>query len=601
MSERSAEDEIIAEARNFGRALMAMASQHGKAVSWMEQRRIRKEISRALRQQRQAEYLDRQKQLLHTAHAVDRYRTHAQAVTMRSHDPYVGEDRRARDQVALRSHATDLQQRILTGRGLNPVEQGIALDGIDSATAFPNVTPKRGLFAGAKRVKGINALRYRANVARARRELPQQQAELREQRRALNDRPRRQPVREVTEHDREAAAQQLRRAQLDWELNKATADQADLKEYQKAWWAASINAREVGLGDERTAYERNHAVENSRFTATVYSLPPGSTETEAIQSLHPNRQQAAEWAHRTVRSTNWVPQIALKAVVHERNSTDPVHVADGTYEQVSARTRSWATPRERAAEAPKAAPQPAPEADRLAEVEKQLKAMAEDRDRMTSRVSMLQRGFDSVSADRDDMRSKLDAAEGRIAELTNRNQRLATEIDEVRRDQPDVEDLRAERDRFKTERDEAVARLAKQTPPRDRFGSAERVAAETQRTAAAGHTAPDQSVKVTTWNQLSDENRIEMLTDIDNAWENTDSPLIRRQRESLGSDSLDDDGVAAKFCRWWANGGQRQYLVEQARQGQSAPSSETNGQAREQAQPTPKPNSQARNGRERSR
>ncbi|MEV0686756.1 hypothetical protein AB0I35_23085 [Nocardia sp. NPDC050378] len=36
----------------------------------------------------------------------------------------------------------------------------------------------------------------------------------------------------------------------------------------------------------------------------------------------------------------------------------------------------------------------------------------------------------------------------------------------------------AERDQFKAQRDQAVAKLAQQTPKRERFGSPERVAAE---------------------------------------------------------------------------------------------------------------------------
>lgn len=486
MSERPVEDEIIAEARNFGRALMALASQHGRAVSWLEQRRIRKEISRALRQQRQAEFLDRQKQLMWTEQSVDRYRAHAYAVALRSNDPRVDADRRARDQVSLRSHAVDLQARVLNGRSLKPVEQGIALDGIAATTAFPGHDRKGSLFAGARRVKGINALRYRATVARTREALPQQLAEVREQHRQLTvapsaaDRPQ-ATVKQATPQQLEAAVQELRRAQLDWDLNAADASPAELRGYDRKVQTAARAAAGVGVSQKRIDWERAHAVENSKFAASVYSLRPGGTETQVTQTLHPNQRQAAEWTDRTVRSTNWVPQVALKAVIHERGAQAPAHVADGTYEQVSARTGSWVPSQQREnAETPASAPQPSPDADRLAEVERQLKDIAEDRDRLSSKVTTLQKGFDSVAAARDDMRSKLDAAEGRISELTNRNQRLAAEIDEVRRDQPNIEQLRAERDRFKTERDEAVARLTEQTSPRERFGSRERVAADTQ-------------------------------------------------------------------------------------------------------------------------
>lgn len=471
MSERPVEDEIIAEARNFGRALMSLASQHGRAVSWIEQRRIRKEISRALRQQRQAEYLDRQKQLMWTEQSVDRYRAHAYAVALRSIDPRVDADRRARDQVSLRSHAVDLQARVLNGRSLKPVEQGIALDGIAAATAFPGHDRKGSLFAGVRRVKGINALRYRATVARTREAMPQQLAEVREQRRQLTAAP-------------------------------SAAD---------------------------------------RPQATVKQGTPQQLET-AVQDLR--RAQLAQV---------------------------PAHVADGTYEQVSARTGSWVPSQQREnAETPASAPQPSPDADRLAQVEKQLKDMAEDRDRTESRVLMLQRGLDAVTSDRDDMRSKLDAAEGRISELTNRNQRLAAEIDEVRRDQPDIEQLRAERDRFKTERDEAVSRLTEQTSPRERFGSRERVAAEGRGTEQVPFSELDADIK----QALAEE----MLT----AFENTDSAVIREQRARLGG----DQEALNKFAQWWMDKGLAQYRTEQGqpvyREGPNttAPSAGTPGAER---------------------
>ncbi|MFI7528606.1 hypothetical protein [Nocardia salmonicida] len=447
MSDKPVEDEITEQARHFGRALMALASQHGRAVSWLEQRRIRKEISRALRQQRQAEYLQRQMQKMHTEQAVDRYRAHAYAVQARANSPYVDADRRARDQVALRSHAIDLQGRVLNSRSLKPVEQGIALDGIDSATAFPSLDRKGALFAGAWRVKGINALRYRATVARTREALPQQLAQVSEERRRINEprtveAPQPSRARKSTPEEREVAVQALRRAQLDWDLNAPDANAGELRTYDGRVQAAVAAATEAGVPKRQVEWERSHAVANSKFTASIYSLRPGSAEPQLTQTLHPTEQDAARWTHFAVRRTDWVPGVALKAAVHERGSRDPRFVADGDYEQVTKRTATWASPRERQQPDKPAAAKPTAEADRLGEVEKQLNAIAADRDRMESRVLMLQRGLDAVTADRDSMRSKLDAAEGRIETLTNRNQRLAAEIDEVRRDQPDIDAVR---------------------------------------------------------------------------------------------------------------------------------------------------------------
>ncbi|MEU4811886.1 hypothetical protein AB0H20_22005 [Nocardia fluminea] len=494
MSERPVEDEIMDQARHFGRALMSLASQHGRAVSWIEQRRIRKEISLALRQQRRAEFVQRQLDKIHTERNVEQYRSHVQAVRQRSNDPSVDLERRYRDQLALRAHAADLQQAVLDGRRLTPVEQGIALDGIDSATAFPGHTPKRAMFAGAKRVKGIDALRYRANVARTREALPGRRAEIAQRR--YNDRNSEYPVggpwaplppaaREGTQSEKERAVQRLRRAQLDWDLNAPTADADALRAYDRAVRGAVAGASEVGVSVNRIVWERSHAVENSQFSASVYSMRPGATRAEVTQTLHPSGREAAEWTHRTVTSTNWVPKVALKAVIHERGAEAPARVVDGSYAQVSAGTREWPPSRKRATTTQEPTPPAAPssgDSDRLAEVEKQLKTIAEDRDRLMSKVSMLQRGMDAVTANRDEMRTKLDTAEGRIKSLTNRNTRLAAEIDEVRRDQPDIDALRAERDEFKTQRDRAIDQLVKRTPPRERLGSPERIAAEQNQT-----------------------------------------------------------------------------------------------------------------------
>lgn len=496
MSERSETDEIAAAAREFARILMTLASQHGRAANWFEQRQIRKQVSLALRQQRRAEYMDRHMQKINTARSVEQYRAHALAVQQRSNNPNIDGERRYRDNLALRSHAADLQQTVLERRGLTPVEQGIALDGIDAATAFPGHQPKRGLFAGAQRVKGIDALRYRANVARTRAALPRQIEELNEQRRQadLVRSPQRQtsggrswkrdaatkPVRKGTPQEQEHAVQQLRRAQLQWHSNVAETDPSEQTVYDRSVARAARAAAKVGVSPERIAYERALAVENSRFTASVYSLRPGSNETQVIQTVHPTEREAAEWTHRTVRSTNWVPQVSLKAVVHERGAQSPARVADGGYEQVTTQTKEWVPSRQRQTAPTAATEAPAGgDADRLAQVEKQLKTMAQENSRLVSKVTTLQRGLDAVTNDRNEMRTKLDAAEGRIESLTNRNQRLAAEIDEVRRQRPDVEQLRTERDQFKTERDEAVARLIKRTPPAERLGSPQRVTANT--------------------------------------------------------------------------------------------------------------------------
>ncbi|MFC9438970.1 hypothetical protein [Nocardia sp. NPDC057030] len=167
MSERSVEDELISEARTFASAMSATLRRYSQAANWLEKRKVRKEITQAWRaQMRQAE-LDRAHQLSWTANSVETFRAHSLAVARRANDPSVDHDRRYRDVQALSRHRNEMAERVLHNPHLTPVEQGIALDGLDSATVFPEFANK-GLFDRAHRVKGREALRYRAQVARAR-------------------------------------------------------------------------------------------------------------------------------------------------------------------------------------------------------------------------------------------------------------------------------------------------------------------------------------------------------------------------------------------------------------------------------------------------
>ncbi|WP_067478743.1 hypothetical protein [Nocardia amamiensis] len=182
MSDRSVEDELIAEARKFGHSLTHMLRLHAQATNWFERRKVRKQISLALREQRRAEQTAREHHLTWTQEMIDRYRAHALAVAERAHNPSVDHERRYRDAQSLNRHANDLRARIVANDRLTKTEQGIALDGLDAATTFPQFEPGR-LFDKAHKVRGIDALRYRAQVARSIRE-QQTHNPQREQRRA---------------------------------------------------------------------------------------------------------------------------------------------------------------------------------------------------------------------------------------------------------------------------------------------------------------------------------------------------------------------------------------------------------------------------------
>lgn len=121
-----------------------------------------------------------------------------------------------------------------------------------------------------------------------------------------------------------------------------------------------------------------------------------------------------------------------------------------------------------------APPQPNAE-QRLAEIEKKLAALTADRDQQTRQVQVLQRGLDAVTTDRDNHKQRLDAAEAEVTTLKNTNNRQAAELKSLREN---VITIGVERDKFKTERDQAVGKLKAATPEHDRYGSRERVAAE---------------------------------------------------------------------------------------------------------------------------
>ncbi|MFI2473880.1 hypothetical protein [Nocardia xishanensis] len=163
--QHSVEDEIVAEARKFSAAMRAAIQRHAQAANWLERRRASKEISRLVRQERRDQDQIRGHHLSGANQAVDRYRIHAQAVAQRANDPRVDHERRARDARALAQHRQDLGKQFVTDPYLTRTEQGIVLDGLDAATVFPEFRTGN-LFARAHKVKGLEALRFRARVAR---------------------------------------------------------------------------------------------------------------------------------------------------------------------------------------------------------------------------------------------------------------------------------------------------------------------------------------------------------------------------------------------------------------------------------------------------
>ncbi|MVU79480.1 hypothetical protein GPX89_19805 [Nocardia sp. ET3-3] len=159
-------DEITQEAGRFTGAMAQALTQLAHATNWLERRRIKKDISRLVREQTRQAEAARALEVQATAEALETYRQHSSRVSTSANNPGSHPDRRAHDRKALARHHDQLKKQVLQSDLLTPIEQGIALDGMDAATTFPEFKLGK-LFSKARKVKGVDALRYRAQVARA--------------------------------------------------------------------------------------------------------------------------------------------------------------------------------------------------------------------------------------------------------------------------------------------------------------------------------------------------------------------------------------------------------------------------------------------------
>ncbi|MEV0294223.1 hypothetical protein [Nocardia sp. NPDC050710] len=458
MSDRSPEDEIRAELRQFGHSLQHLLRLHAQAGNWLERCRVRKQISRTLRVQRREEQAARAHQLVSTQQMIDRYRVHALAVAVRAVDPSVDHDRRFRDAYGLAQHVNMLRTQVIANDRLTMVERGIALDGLDAATVFPQFAPGR-LFDNAHKVRGVEALKYRAQVAR--------------------------------ELGADTYTQQLH-SQRQQRQRQPTMPQQQV-------WAQRRGPEVPGVVGAREAERRRGFDPAATWETSVrYHRPDrvGPDTVSVERGWHRDGVESMRWALDTIEGLQIEPGTRLSAAAWRDGESAPQYISGGTPDEVRealaeriSAARRVHTERSGGVE-PSTPPPPDPVdrdqtrgeqvgADRLAAVERQLSDLQADRDRLGSRVLMLQRGLDAVTDDRDEMKTKLETAEGRIEELKNRNIRLANEIGELR-DRPGMDEVAAQRDRYKRERDEAVHKLAERTPERARYGSPERRAEQAE-------------------------------------------------------------------------------------------------------------------------
>ncbi|MFC9434003.1 hypothetical protein [Nocardia sp. NPDC057030] len=574
MSDRSPEEELIAEAVKFGRSFQQMLRAHAQAAHWLERRRIRKQISLALREQRRAEQAARDHHLGWTQQMIDHYRVHAATVAERAENPNIDHARRHRDSQILAEHSDYLRSKILDNSRLTLTERGIALDGLDAATVFPHLKTGR-LFARAHKVKGIDALHYRALVAREKTGYAQR----------VQEAPQGQDaVRENRQHTSPASAGRDRFA-----AHVGPAEAIELVKDPRSPRIAREDLPRTG-----TFETREHA-----YDWTV--------------------QQLGDYhEHSNFRDGQF------SARIYEWNHPDRAEHVDGPIGMVTDEIGALREQHERQPRAEQVRPaqpsDPTVDNSRIAQIERQLTDMAADRDRLASRVEILQRGLDAVTADRDEVKRRLGSADARIEELKNRNLRLANEISEH---SLTVGQVAAERDRYKGERDEAVAKLVRSTPESARYGSRSRSANGSTRPSGDRPTPPNRDHGNGNGDRLHDDqaSHEEVRRDFEDlvrqnmsdALTDQDSEVIRRQVQRI-EDRGGPIGApqATEFVNWWANGGAEEYWAEKRSREQAHPEP---ADQRENTQPwraedldtsyertvRPERNGKRRNGIERSR
>ncbi|MEV6432941.1 hypothetical protein [Nocardia sp. NPDC051463] len=547
MSDRSVEDELISETRKFAASISSTMQRYTQASNWLERRKVRKEIQQAWRKELKQQALDRTHQLTWTAQGIESFRHHSAAVSARADDPSVDHDRRHRDTQALARRRNEMAEQILRNPHLTQVEQGIALDGLDAASVFPEFATGN-LFGRAHKVKGIEALRYRAQVARVREaaglERPAVVAQrVRAAQASTFGDPERsgQPGRVAAERavgamsspvepvtpSRAKAVQGLRRAQMEWNAQSEGAT-AQGRDYQaEKWRDAARTAERAGLTPAQIESEFANAEANSRYVAQVWSLDHPDGAWRRSYSHHPSEADAAAWMNQHVRESAWAQGAQLFADVHERGNHDaPLRTARGGPEHVAARAAMWTSTESHATNT--STREAAPTVDR----DREFSAL-KDRHRLSIQYNNA---------------------------LVEQNSKLVKQAAAVS----------IERDQLLAQRDEAVRKLAERTPAEQRYGSPERQAAQAQ--AGQSQQAADRATMPPTSESSQRHERVKreagqlLAKSMLSAADDKDSTLVQGKLQDLAQrHGADRHAYASEFTNWWVyEGGGRSYQQEKA-------------------------------------
>ncbi|BDT97307.1 hypothetical protein [Nocardia sputorum] len=538
------EDEIVAQARQFSAAMRTAMQRHAQAANWLERRRARKEISRLVRAERREQQKSRTNHLTWTNQAVDRYRVHAQAVAARANDPRVDHDRRARDARALAEHRDRLAVQFIGNEHLTRTEQGIALDGLDAATVFPEY--KTGnLFARAHKVKGLEALHYRARVARETVNINRYADWERAEWQQGLDAAHRANAEDALLARIDAAQTDRHRytAQMTWtdpDGGKLTESRSFATEHTATEWlqrnigrtswsdgttlavqtrdtlntakqyvdhgrpetvADQLAAREAVLRERTLAGQVHHEQatmeqalqaeqqqEALPFGSTITYLPENANQVVHERGEHATEADSARWTAQQLTEIRPAPGTTVHVAASETSSEgheDPVFRAEGGRSMVTDEVTQWCESIERASSAPERDAQQPPVS--VVQIVAERHRLAEDLAQRGREIAQLSGDLVDATERNNQLARQLTARDKKLAELTARhglsiehNNQL-TEANARLTQQ--LTAITAERDQLRGERDEAVQKLAERTPADQRYGSPERRAEQARQAA----------------------------------------------------------------------------------------------------------------------
>ncbi|MFF0633492.1 hypothetical protein ACFYTS_13435 [Nocardia sp. NPDC004151] len=239
------------------------------------------------------------------------------------------------------------------------------------------------------------------------------------------------------------AIQQIRHVQYTWLHDKASGRARD-PYGEIARRQAAEQAQRAGMTTEQVRWEFANAEANSRCQVSLTaSSPDGSAQ--GMRGYFATEAEAAAWTHDTVRFNQWTPGTSLAVRARETGRRHPFYIAEGNQIDIGASVEDW----HRDLNPDKAQP---PDKDR--KVEKT--GTGTGSDDLERRVSMLQRGLDAVTADRDYHKKDLESVRGQLDTVKNAQLGLNQELRDLR---GDLDTARADRDRYRGERDEAVDKL----------------------------------------------------------------------------------------------------------------------------------------------